>query len=359
MVSVEGFHWTDSAHGIEHLKKKVRNLLLTALKFGVSTAILAYVVWNAVQARPHGENVFANLLRQPKHWGMLAGAWAFCFSAVMLTFVRWWYLVRAIDIPMPLPSGMRISFLGYLFNLAPMGIVGGDVLKAVMLAHEYPRHRARSVASVMVDRLVGLYMLFVVAVVAILATGFWKLPNATVQWTCHLTFAVTGAATLGIALLMIPGMPVGGLADLLGRIPRIGRVLKSLIDAVWTYRSRPGVLLVAAVTSAGVHSLFATGVYLIARGLPGDVLSLATHFVVSPLSAATGVLPLPMGPFEFVLDFLYTQVPGEAAIPPGQGLLVALGYRLICILTAMIGVCYYLTSRTEVAEVMHEADGEG
>jgi len=40
--------------------------------------------------------------------------------------------------------------MGYLFNMAPMGIVGGDLLKVVMLAHHQKGGRARALASVFV-----------------------------------------------------------------------------------------------------------------------------------------------------------------------------------------------------------------
>ena len=75
-------------------------------------------------------------------------------------------------------DALRIGFLGFLFNLAPLGIVAGDLLKAVMLARENPGHRAKSAASVIMDRVVGLYVLFVVASAGILLTGFyWHVPE--------------------------------------------------------------------------------------------------------------------------------------------------------------------------------------
>jgi len=107
--------------------------------------------------------------------------------AVLLTFVRWWYLVRALDVPCRFADAIRISFWGYLFNLAPLGIVGGDVVKAVMLDHEHPRHRAKAVASVLVDRVIGLYVLFVVASVAILLTGFWRMDVPDIFKICMVT----------------------------------------------------------------------------------------------------------------------------------------------------------------------------
>ena len=143
-------------------RNAVKKLLITLLKVAISAAIIGYLVYDATRGKGHG-NVFANLVNQPKHWDMLAAAWASCTVAMLLTFVRWWYLVRALDVPCRFADAMRISFWGYLFNLAPLGIVGGDLVKAVMLDHEHPRHRAKAVASVLVDRVIGLYVLFVVA----------------------------------------------------------------------------------------------------------------------------------------------------------------------------------------------------
>jgi hypothetical protein len=87
---------------------------------------------------------------------------------------------------------------------------------------------------------------------------------------------------------------------------------------------------------------------------------LANHFDVVPLSSVTGVLPLPFGPFEFVLDLLYQYVAIEEklAIASGQGLVVAFAYRLMTLLLAAFGIPYYFGNRREMAEVMHEAEEE-
>ena len=214
----------------------MKRLLITLLKVGVSAAIIAYLVYDATASKKHG-NVFVNLWNQPKHWGMLAGAWFFCLAAVLLTFIRWWYLVLALDIPCRLSDAIRISFWGFLFNLAPLGIVGGDLVKAVMLAHEQPGHRAKAVATVFVDRIIGLYVLFIVASAAILLSGFWRIHD--VQWVCNLTFIITAASTVGLGVLIYPGVTGGRLSRAMGRIPRVGRYIESLIDAVRMYKSKP------------------------------------------------------------------------------------------------------------------------
>ena len=121
------------------------------------------------------------MLQQPKAWGLLLGGFVVLLMAVVITIVRWCYLVRALGIDFSLPDAMRIGFIGYLFNLAPMGIVGGDLLKAWMLAREKPGNRAKALASVVVDRIVGLYVLFLVAAAGVFITGFWDIPDAMVH----------------------------------------------------------------------------------------------------------------------------------------------------------------------------------
>jgi len=338
--------------------QNLKKLLVTLLKIGISAAIIGYLVWNSMRGA-NNVNVFANLRNQPKDWTMLAAAWVCCTGAVLLTFVRWWYLVRALEIPCRFADAIRISFWGYLFNLAPLGIVAGDLVKAVMLDHEHRGYRAKALASVLVDRILGLYVLFAVATSAILVTGFWRIGDPVIWWVCKLTFFLTVAGTIALAVLLGPDLSDGRLTRTLGRIPRVGPPLESLVLAVRMYRRKPLVLGLSSVATIGVHSLFAIGCWLIACGLPGNHLSLPQHFVVMPLSSALGVVPLAMGPMEAGVDFLYAHVPVVGApIAAGQGLVVVLVYRLLTVLIAALGAYYYFGNRREMAEVIHETEQE-
>jgi glycosyltransferase 2 family protein len=336
----------------------MKKIIVTLFKFAISIGLIAYLIWNATQGKGK-VNVFTNLVDQPKDWWMLAGAWLFCTAAVLLTFIRWWYLVRALDIPCRFADAIRISFWGFLFNLSPLGIVGGDLIKAAMLAHEQRAYRAKAVASVIFDRVIGLYLLFVVASAAILCTGLWRIDDANIVWISYATLIITVCGAVGIALTYVNGVLNGPLSRAMGRLPRVGPIITSLIEAIGLYRYKPVVLIISSVMSIGVHCLFSFGVYLIARGLPGDVLSLSSHFVIWPLSAAMGVIPFPIGPTEGAVDFLYMHVPqANVTIAAGQGLVVVLCYRLINVLIAGLGIGYYFRNRREVSEAMHENEEE-
>ena len=137
-------------------------------------------------------------------------------------------------------------------------------------------------------------------------------------------------------------------------LPRIGGMLASLLGTVAMYRHQRTILLLACLMSVVSHSLFTITLFVIAVGLPGDHPTLAQHFIIIPMGMAAGGLPLPLGTLgatEYVIDHLYRTICGSS-----QGLVVALGYRLITVVIAMVGACFYLTSRREVAAVMHEAE---
>ena len=70
----------------------VKKALLLLVKIGIPIAIIAYLVYEA-----KSKDAFADLYAHPKNWPLLAAACVSCGSAVLLTLIRWHYLVRALD----------------------------------------------------------------------------------------------------------------------------------------------------------------------------------------------------------------------------------------------------------------------
>ena len=118
----------------------MKKFIFTVLKILISVAIIGWLFYRAVQAKD-GRNYFIELLHQHKNWWLLAAAVVITAAGIVLTLIRWYLLVRAVGIRFRMRDALRIGFLGFLFNLAPLGIVAGDLLKAVMLAWENPGNR--------------------------------------------------------------------------------------------------------------------------------------------------------------------------------------------------------------------------
>jgi hypothetical protein len=173
---------------------------------------------------------------------------------------------------------------------------------------------------------------------------------------------LSALGTVAIALPLAPDLTRGKSTELIGRIPYVGPPLKRIVIALRMYRLKLPVLLGCSLMTVAVHCLFVFLIYCICVGLYSSPHpTLGTHFLVVPASSATAVLPISFGPFEAVLDVLYSDVPlaDGGHMARGQGLVVALGYRVITLLIAAVGLCYYLGSRREVAEGIHEAELEG
>lgn len=333
----------------------MKRFLVTLAKFAISAAIIAWLVVKAV--RDAGEQEL-DLFAASNRWGLIALAWVAFLANLILTIIRWHLLVVALDIPFRMRDAFRLGFLGYLLNFVSLGSVGGDVFRAIFIAREAPKHRAQAVATVLIDRIIGLYILFVMASCCILYEGLWRAPAAEVRTIANVTLASTVIGFCGIVMLLVPGFTTGALSEALTRLPRVGPVIGKLIWAVRIYRRKLGVLFWASALTVGVHALSTLGIYAIAIAVEGEAPSLAAHFIIVPLSMVAGALPLPMmglGAFEGALELLYRQVPSTVKLSTLGVLKVAFWYRIITILNAGIGAVVYLTSRREVSEVLHEA----
>jgi len=317
----------------------VKRLLTFILKLGVSGALIGYLVWDALR-----NDAFALLIREDKHWGLLLAALFFFLASAIFCFLRWGYLVRALGVPFSHGEALRLGMIGYLVNLAPMGVVGGDLVKMYLLARLQRSTPAEAVASVLVDRAIGLYMLFAVSSLAILWTGFWKGVSPDIVWLCYMVWAIALGGLIAALLILVPPSWPSWIGTTVASIPWVGGPAVRLGQAIRRYRAAWRVLLMCITLTFLLDIAYATAVYLAAKALFAQVPSWKMHLVIAPLGNSASAIPLPMGPFEFVLDRLYLVVPTEAggSMQPGQGLVVALAVRLFSVLLAMAGAVYFL-----------------
>lgn len=314
---------------------------------------LAIILWLISSIEPEQ---LQQLQTRPKDWGRLTLAFGIILTAVSTTFIRWYLLVRMLHLPFRLQDAFRLGFLGFLLSFVSVGSVGGDLFKAFFIARGQPGRRTEAVATVAVDRLVGLYALLIVGSLAILGTASSNV--AAIEAIRHSVLIITAVATLGIVVVLLPGFTRGSLAEFLTGLPRVGGIVQRLVESLRMYRRSPGGMAAVLVLALAVQAMLVAGIYLIASGLSGDCPTLADHFIIVPLSnVAAGVpfTPAGLGTFEFAMEALYTYIPAPrtSGIP---GVLVALAFRLITIGVAGVGVVYYWTSRAEIRRVMDEAE---
>ena len=84
---------------------------------------------------------------KPIHLGYLLAAAALYLAATLLTFFRWYLLVRAVSLPFRLVDALRLGLVGLFFNTFLPGSVGGDIIKAAALCASRAGARWRSPRS--------------------------------------------------------------------------------------------------------------------------------------------------------------------------------------------------------------------
>jgi len=336
---------------------QTRKILSTAVKLAISAVLIGYLVSRAAQ-----DKQFTSLLAAEKNWPVLLCTLPICLFAVTVTILRWKLLIGALGLSFSVRETLRAGFLGYLANLLPFGLVAGDSLKAVMLIHRNPRRKTEAVASVLVDRVLGLFALLLLAAGASLLLPIDqlnRLAGAERDTIVRLSWFVQASAVIGsvaLAVMLIPAVTQSRLWDLLEHTPLAGPILHKLVAAMRAYRRRVDLLLVAIGVSVVVHLSYITAIWLMTLSIgiaPEHRPSAGSIFVIVPPSMIAGALPI--GFYEFTINVLFRAASPPGA-PPNSGLLIALAYRLIQISIATIGVGYALAGRREVRELMHEAE---
>jgi uncharacterized membrane protein YbhN (UPF0104 family) len=302
--------------------------------------LLAWTVWgNRAQ--------IARVLAARPNVGLFGVALGIYLVALTLTFVRWYLLVRALGLPFRLRDAMRLGFIGNVFNLVIPGAVGGDLVKAAFLCREQAR-RTQAVASMVIDRGVGLLGLFLLAGVA----GLFELPAAAapVRALIGLAWAATASGVVGLFVLFTPSLYHGFQRLLRGRVAVLFDELVALASA---YRARLGLIAGTLLMSVGIHALYVLAFTQVDRALYGDAApSLGRHLVIVPLVLFTTAVPLPFGALglsekasETLFDLM--RFPG--------GAVAMMGFRVVMYAAGLVSALVYLANARQVRALRTEA----
>ena len=303
--------------------------------------IFGFLFWNAAAATDaEGKNVFTILIEQPKRWHFLAAAFFAQLFAVSITFIRWRWLLRTLGLQCSRREVFRLGFLGLMLNLAPLGIVGGDAVKAVLIAQKNSQYKSQAVASVFIDRFIGLLVMFVCGSLLILYTGFYARAEVVAQTFTHLVFAFTAAGLLGSGIVFLPFFAKGHCERLIETIPLCGKLLGKLTRSLLLYRNHKRCLFMSCLITFFVHLSFGVSLYCVSVALFPAVPDVVYHVMLHNVTNLTSMIPLAAGPYELVLDQLY-QLEGMNV---GMGLIVSLMFRLTTIFVAVVGIPYYFGS---------------
>ena len=193
-------------------------------------------------------------------------------------------------------------------------------------------HTAAAISSVVVDRFLGVFVLFAMALLALI--GGYQLVSPQVRLSVAVVFAVlvTGVALLVQRTWLEAWGRRLGLDRLLGRVT----ILRELYESIHLYS--PGALARATAASLVFNLTLILGNYLLGVAV-GIELSLWYYFLFVPIISVLLMVPSVggLGIREGAYVFLFGQVTGR-----NYAVALAFAYDLTLIVIGLIGATVYL-----------------
>jgi uncharacterized protein (TIRG00374 family) len=303
----------------------MREKLFNLLKIGVSLGLLALLLWK-VGWRQTWETLSGSDLRY------LLAAWGLYLFSMVLRAYRWQVLLFIQSLRVPLSKLISLYFIGTFFNaVLPTGF-GGDVVRMYELS-KHSSQGTESISTVLVDRLCGFLVLFVMASLALIFS--YRLIPPVVSATIVI---ITLASVLGVWMSLSEAawkwsqrLPV--LSWLLGI-----KKVQEFHASIQAYRTRA--ISKALLASLAFNILLMVFNYLIALAL-GIRVSLWYFLVFIPIISFLLTLPISFSGLG-VREGGYVLLFGQAGVSSSLALAMSLCVYAIAVATGLLGGLLYM-----------------
>ncbi|HRZ86488.1 MAG TPA: lysylphosphatidylglycerol synthase transmembrane domain-containing protein, partial [bacterium] len=260
---------------------------------------------------------------------------AFVVFAVVsaISVIRWRLLLEVHAINVPYAHLVKYFFIGLFFNNFMLGLTGGDVVKAYYISRETQTKKAEAAITVLVDRIVGMFALISVAVVALLF---------------HLGDPRLGKAS-NLILIMFAAFSLSSLVfvrkDIVKKIPFFDQLyalipfrdmIHRLYHALYAYRDHKKVLLITFLYSIVLQVVMIFVTYGIGRAFGITQVPLYNFFLFIPIISTISALPISVGGLgvgESAYVYFFNIVYPQSA----KYLAMALGLRLVSVVWGLVG----------------------
>jgi uncharacterized protein (TIRG00374 family) len=298
----------------------------------VAASLTAFVLWKASPSAVWHAGSRA-------HGWWIAGALALVLLDRALMAYRWLVLVRVFEPPdrLPLTTILRVFFVSTFVGTFLPTSIGGDAVRAYSLTRTNARG-ASSVASVLMDRLLGVVSLLVVTVAG-LAFARDLLHESAVA----VALALTGAACAAGMAIIYSERVAAVARRVFVRIPAAAaqRVAHDLVDAVRAYATRHDVVANVLAGSIVVQVLRVAQAWALARAL-GIGLPFTPYFAFVPIILLVMLLPISvygLGTSQLAFTALF----GRAGVPAGDAVALSLLFLSLGIVGNLPGAFLYMT----------------
>ena len=276
-----------------------KKTLFLLLKISLSVALILWITRGVAL-----DSVFAVITDSSASLLMLA--FSLFFVGYVIAAFRWRTLIRVQDGDAPIFFLVRSFMVALFFNNFLPSTVGGDVVR-MYDSWRLGNSKTDAVTVVLVDRLLGVIVLFCFALLALVfdETVAGEVPFIT-------AWVTAGLAGIGIATWLFLKIPASTMQRLSsaknGVTARVGGILEKVHRSFQAYRQAPSAILRALGLSVLLQVNVVVHFILVARAVGIDVPA-ESMFLIIPVAVFIMMVPISInaiGVREAVFVFLFS-----------------------------------------------------
>ena len=215
---------------------------------------------------------------------------------IPLTAFRWWMLLRAIQIKLPIQRSYILTWIGNFFNATLPGAVTGDLIKGYYLVKlDRKEGKTKAWMTLIIDRATGLFGLIVMAFFALVFNWRLIISHQNLQPLAMFIIALFGAIALFYTIILFP-FPEGRdpFIRLINKLPKSDLFLK-VYNTFKIYQHHWRTLATTLFISIIIHSLTAFMFFLVSKMVKMDQIDIATQMFIMPIGLITMAIPIAPG----------------------------------------------------------------
>lgn len=268
------------------LKVNTRRLLLLAK---ISLVVLAF--WYLLHNNDINFAALNLLLDDAVFLAALCAVIAVGMGFVVV--VRWWILLKAIGLNIPLLRLYNIAWIGQFFSVFLPGAISADAVKAIYVIKMSDTHgQALPLTSVLMDKVIGLFSIVCIALVSLL-THIQLLSNNAILVSLTISVGI-----LFVAMLLFFGLLFWRWREgkdlfikLLKKMP-FSEISTKLLLSARLYSDKKTTLVYALLLSLCVQLQLVLVYFYIAEQLNEAHTPLWSFFFIVPLGELTTAIPI-------------------------------------------------------------------
>ncbi len=220
------------------------------------------------------------------HRPLLALSVLISLATVLILSKRLQLIFAAEDVKIKLSEATHLTFIGYFFNNFLPTSVGGDIVK-VMCASRITKNPVKSVTSVLMDRIFGLFTFVLIPSISLLF--FLKqIKNPAVPM---IIYSFMGLSLFFFFILFNRNVARRfGFIEVILNYFRLGKKARSIYDGLHNFKNHKGVVAQAILLSIIGQSINILVLYFMAKALGANA-ELIYFYLLVPVVHLLSMLP--------------------------------------------------------------------